>query len=290
MRCRSPPRSRRRRRSSGSPRRSRPRCSRTRTCNTCSAARSTPTSTARRSRRFLAENAKAKLGKEPKDVKVAIIHEDGPYGVGVADASERFGKEKGLQIVLRGGLFGHRARPLLAGHQAQARRRRRHLPCRLQPRHHAVPAPGARERLALQDAGRQRRGLQPARQAARHLRQGHRQFLQHRSGAGAAAQCEVARAGHRRPDQDHGRALQGQDQRDRRAAALLDGLQPDLGAAQQRAAGRQGEVRRLRRRGGAQGGARRRHSGRRHHPGLRREVLSARERSWPARTSARPRW
>jgi len=52
---------------------------------------------------FLAENAKAKLGVEPKDVKVAIIHEDGPYGVGVAEASERFGKEKGLQIVLHEG-------------------------------------------------------------------------------------------------------------------------------------------------------------------------------------------
>jgi branched-chain amino acid transport system substrate-binding protein len=52
---------------------------------------------------FLAENAKARLGKEPKDVKYAIIHEDGPYGVGVAEASERFAKEKGLQIVLREG-------------------------------------------------------------------------------------------------------------------------------------------------------------------------------------------
>ncbi len=52
---------------------------------------------------FIAENAKAKLGTEPKDVKVAIIHEDGPYGVGVAEASERFGKEKGLHIVMREG-------------------------------------------------------------------------------------------------------------------------------------------------------------------------------------------
>src|SRR5580700_9467463 len=47
---------------------------------------------------FIADNAKAKLGAEPGNVKVAIIHEDGPYGV--ADASERFGKEKGLQIVM----------------------------------------------------------------------------------------------------------------------------------------------------------------------------------------------
>src|SRR5499427_8664092 len=52
---------------------------------------------------FVADNAKAKLGVEPKNVKVAIIHEDGPYGVGVADASERFGKERGLKIVMREG-------------------------------------------------------------------------------------------------------------------------------------------------------------------------------------------
>src|ERR1700724_3649558 len=52
---------------------------------------------------FIAENAEAKLGVEPKDVKVAIIHEDGPYGVGVAEAAERFGKSKGLQIVMKEG-------------------------------------------------------------------------------------------------------------------------------------------------------------------------------------------
>jgi len=52
---------------------------------------------------FLVDNAKGKLGKEPKDIKVAVIHEDGPYGVGVAQASEQFAKEKGLQVVLREG-------------------------------------------------------------------------------------------------------------------------------------------------------------------------------------------
>src|SRR6202034_2320802 len=52
---------------------------------------------------FLAENANAKLGVETSIVKVSIIHEDGPYGVGVADASERFAKERGLQIVMREG-------------------------------------------------------------------------------------------------------------------------------------------------------------------------------------------
>jgi len=52
---------------------------------------------------FVADNAKAKLGTEAQNVKVAIIHEDGPYGVGVADATERFGKERGLQLVMREG-------------------------------------------------------------------------------------------------------------------------------------------------------------------------------------------
>ena len=48
---------------------------------------------------FIAENAKAKLGKEVKDIKVAIIHEDGPYGVGVAAGNESKCKELGMQIV-----------------------------------------------------------------------------------------------------------------------------------------------------------------------------------------------
>jgi branched-chain amino acid transport system substrate-binding protein len=48
---------------------------------------------------FLAENAKSKLGKEVKDLKVAIINEDGPYGVGVAMGNESKCKELGMQIV-----------------------------------------------------------------------------------------------------------------------------------------------------------------------------------------------
>src|SRR6185295_9390436 len=48
---------------------------------------------------FIAENAKSKLGKEVKDLKVAIIHEDGPYGVGVAAGNESKCKELGIQIV-----------------------------------------------------------------------------------------------------------------------------------------------------------------------------------------------
>jgi len=52
---------------------------------------------------FLKEQAKARLGKEPKDLKVAIIYEDGPYGAGVASGNESACKEYGMQIVLKEG-------------------------------------------------------------------------------------------------------------------------------------------------------------------------------------------
>jgi len=52
---------------------------------------------------FLNENAKAKLGKDPKDLKVAIIYEDGPYGTGVAAGNEQTCTKYGMQIVLKEG-------------------------------------------------------------------------------------------------------------------------------------------------------------------------------------------
>src|SRR4030088_1964666 len=52
---------------------------------------------------FISEHAKTKLDIEPKDVKVALIHEDGPYGVGVAAADEAYAKQAGLQVVLKEG-------------------------------------------------------------------------------------------------------------------------------------------------------------------------------------------
>jgi branched-chain amino acid transport system substrate-binding protein len=52
---------------------------------------------------FIAENAKSKLGLEPKDVKVAIIYEDGPYGTGIATANESGVKKHGLNLVFKEG-------------------------------------------------------------------------------------------------------------------------------------------------------------------------------------------
>jgi len=47
--------------------------------------------------------AKSKFGTDAKNLKVAIIHEDGPYGVGVAAGNESQCKKHGIQIVLKEG-------------------------------------------------------------------------------------------------------------------------------------------------------------------------------------------
>ena len=52
---------------------------------------------------FIARNAKAKLGKEPKDLKVAIIHEDGAYGIDVAKGNEEGARKAGFNLVLKEG-------------------------------------------------------------------------------------------------------------------------------------------------------------------------------------------
>jgi branched-chain amino acid transport system substrate-binding protein len=52
---------------------------------------------------FLNEQSKARLGKDPKDLRVAIIYEDGPYGSGVASGNESACKKNGMQVVLKEG-------------------------------------------------------------------------------------------------------------------------------------------------------------------------------------------
>jgi len=52
---------------------------------------------------FIAENAKDKLGMDVKKVKVAVIYEDGPYGVGVAQGNEAKCKALGMDVVLKEG-------------------------------------------------------------------------------------------------------------------------------------------------------------------------------------------
>ncbi|MGY4622338.1 ABC transporter substrate-binding protein [Bradyrhizobium sp. USDA 4486] len=52
---------------------------------------------------FIAQNAKTKLGKEPGELRVAIIHEDGAYGVDVSKGNEAGAKKAGFNVVLKEG-------------------------------------------------------------------------------------------------------------------------------------------------------------------------------------------
>jgi branched-chain amino acid transport system substrate-binding protein len=52
---------------------------------------------------FIAKNAKDKFGKDPKDLKVAVIHEDGAYGIDVAKGNEEGAKKAGFNLVMKEG-------------------------------------------------------------------------------------------------------------------------------------------------------------------------------------------
>src|SRR5436189_1578728 len=52
---------------------------------------------------FIAQNAQAKFGKDAKDLRVAIIHEDGAYGVDVAKGNVAGAKKAGFNVVLKEG-------------------------------------------------------------------------------------------------------------------------------------------------------------------------------------------
>jgi branched-chain amino acid transport system substrate-binding protein len=52
---------------------------------------------------YIADYSQERFKKSPKDLRVAIIYEDGPYGAGVAAANEAKAKELGMQVVLKEG-------------------------------------------------------------------------------------------------------------------------------------------------------------------------------------------
>ena len=52
---------------------------------------------------MLAAYSKAQLGKDPKDLRVAIIHEDGPYGTDVAKGNVEGAAKAGMQVVVNEG-------------------------------------------------------------------------------------------------------------------------------------------------------------------------------------------
>jgi len=52
---------------------------------------------------YIASYAQERFKKAPKDLRIAIIYEDGPYGAGVAAANEAEAKRQSMQVVLKEG-------------------------------------------------------------------------------------------------------------------------------------------------------------------------------------------
>jgi branched-chain amino acid transport system substrate-binding protein len=52
---------------------------------------------------YIAQHARERFGRDVKDLRVAIIYEDGPYGTGVAVSNEAEARRQGMRIVLREG-------------------------------------------------------------------------------------------------------------------------------------------------------------------------------------------
>src|SRR5262245_40126943 len=50
---------------------------------------------------YIGNYAQDRFKKAPKDLRIAIIYEDGPYGAGVAASNEAEAKKQGMQIVLK---------------------------------------------------------------------------------------------------------------------------------------------------------------------------------------------
>ena len=158
---------------------------------------------------YIASYAQDRLKKAPKDVRIAIIYEDGPYGAGVAAANEAEAQEAGHAGRAQGRLLDPGAGPLLARDEAPRRAAGRPLPHRLQPRHHALPPPGEGAGASRARLRRARRRPQPARQAEGSLRQ-RGGGLPHRRPAGLPAhRRQEAEAGRGRADPGDGEALQG---------------------------------------------------------------------------------
>src|SRR5437762_9725069 len=53
--------------------------------------------------KYVAHFAQDKLKKAPKDVRVAILYEDGPYGAGVAASNESEARKQGMNVALKEG-------------------------------------------------------------------------------------------------------------------------------------------------------------------------------------------
>ena len=206
-------------------------------------------------------------------------------------ATRKAPRRSGLNVVLERGLFGLRARSVIAGHQAEARAAGRDLPHRLQSGHQPVPAPGARTRPALQRADRAWRRYSDYDGLKQAVGTDANYFFNvdpisiwetNPKSLKPELPPMIQMVG---DEYDEGKA-----RHDDQVAACRHGGVQYLPVLHRRAAARHQEVRRHQRRCAAQGGARNGRAGRRHHAGLRRQVRGRGRRDGRAERPAPSRW
>ena len=235
--------------------------------------------------------ARASSRRRAKDLRLAIIYEDGAYGADVGLGNELKAKELGLNVVLKEG-YSINA-PDLSSLVTKLR----------SVRPDVLFHTGYNPDISLFLRQAKEQGLRVRAYIGHGA--GHSQLDKLKEAFGKdvewfhtldpiASQLldrEEAQARRGRSHRGDGQALQGAlrpqraDQRHR--APRVHGLQQHVDPAQRRGAARHPEARRLRARRPRQGRARDRHPRGRHHAGLRREVPPARATVSPARTSAR---
>ena len=225
---------------------------------------------------YIAGYSQERLGKAPKDLRVAIIYEDGPYGTGVAAANESEAKKLGLHVVLKEGysisapdlsslvtklrssrpdvLFHTGYNPDIALFLRQAKEQG------LRMKAYVGHGAGHSQLDKLKEAfgSAEIEGFHTVDPVAS-------QLIENKLKPGVG---ELTREMVKRYRKEFGEGPH--------RASRLHGLQQHLDPAQRRGAARHPEARRLRPRCARQGGARDRHPRGRHHAGLRRQVLSTR--------------
>ena len=229
---------------------------------------------------YVAHYSQDKLKKPAKDVRAAIIYEDGPYGAGVAAANDAEAKKQGMQVVLKEGysiqapdlsslvtklrsqrpdvLFHTGYNPDIALFLRQAKEQG------LRVKVYVGHGAGHSQLAKLKETfGNEVEGFHTVDPPASQLIDPKKL----KPGLGDLTQEMLRRYKAFEPTIPPGQV-----------AARVDGLQQHVGLAQRRAAARYRQTRRLRSRGAREGGARDRHPRGRHHAGLRREVPPRRAR------------
>src|SRR5712671_2948787 len=226
---------------------------------------------------FIAQNSKEKFGKEPKDLRVAIIHEDGAYGVDVSKGNEAGAKKAGFTVVLKEGYSAtapdlsalvtklKRARPDVIFHTGY------------NPDITLLLRQAREQGLKFGGPGRSWCGLRRVRKTQGRPRPRRELHLQHRSDLDLAREPEIHGSEAAADHQDGRRGVrQGETGRRDPIGACRHGGFEHLRVPHRGAAARHQEIWWRRSRRVAQGGARSRPSRGRHDAGLRRQVLRRR--------------